>query len=253
MKAYKGLNEDMTCRGFRFEEGKTYEHEGKVEVCKSGFHACEDAVDVFNYYAPAESVYHEVELEDVVTEGTRKDTKVSARKITIGARLSIAQMIKACIDFRFGKVTSEKEEINKADSGAASATGDRGAASATGYRGAASATGYRGVASATGDSGAASATGDSGAASATGYRGAASATGDSGAASATGKAGVALAAGLKCRAMGEVGCALMLVEREWDCEDCIHKIVNVAAVIVDGKKIKANTWYMLKGGKIVEC
>ena len=226
MKAYKGLNEDMTCRGFRFEEGKTYEHEGKVEVCKSGFHACEDAVDVFNYYAPAESVYHEVELEDVVTEGTRKDTKVSARKITIGARLSIAQMIKACIDFRFGKVTSEKEEINKADSGAASATGDRGAASATGY---------------------------SGAASATGYRGAASATGDSGAASATGKAGVALAAGLKCRAMGEVGCALMLVEREWDCEDCIHKIVNVAAVIVDGKKIKANTWYMLKGGKIVEC
>ena len=137
------------------------------------------------------------------------------------------------------------------DLGAASATGDRGAASATGDQGAASATGYRGAASATGDLGAASATGDLGAASATGYQGAASATGYQGAASATGKAGVALAAGYECKAMGTLGCAICCVERgEWDGE--AHPIIAVKAMIVDGEKIKADTWYQLKNGEFVE-
>ena len=135
--------------------------------------------------------------------------------------------------------------------GAASATGYRGAASATGYQGAASATGNRGAASATGYQGAASATGDRGAASATGYRGAASATGDRGAASATGKAGVALAAGYECKAMGALGCAICCVERgEWDGE--AHPIIAVKAAIVDGEKIKADTWYRLKNGEFEE-
>ena len=155
------------------------------------------------------------------------------------------------------------------DRGAASATGYQGAASATGYQGAASATGYQGAASATGDQGAASATGDRGAASATGYQGAASATGDrgaasatgyqgaasatgdQGAASATGKAGVALAAGYECKAMGALGCAICCVERgEWDGE--AHPIIAVKAAIVDGEKIKADTWYRLKNGEFEE-
>ena len=137
------------------------------------------------------------------------------------------------------------------DLGAASATGYRGAASATGNQGAASATGDLGAASATGDRGAASATGDLGAASATGDRGAASATGYQGAASATGKAGVALAAGYECKAMGALGCAICCVERgEWDGET--YPIVAVKAAIVDGEKIKADTWYCLKNGEFVE-
>ena len=135
--------------------------------------------------------------------------------------------------------------------GAASATGDQGAASATGYQGAASATGNQGAASATGYQGAASATGDQGAASATDDRGAASATGYQGAASATGKAGVALAAGYECKAMGALGCAICCVERgEWDGE--AHPIIAVKAAIVDGEKIKADTWYRLKNGEFEE-
>ena len=135
--------------------------------------------------------------------------------------------------------------------GAASATGNQGAASATGYQGAASATGYRGAASATGYQGAASATGDRGAASATGYQGAASATGYQGAASATGNAGVALAAGIECKAMGALGCAICCVERGGGNGET-YPIIAVKAAIVDGEKIKADTWYRLKNGEFVE-
>ena len=304
MEAYKGFNPDMTCREFQYKEGETYT-EDKAELCNCGFHACEDPVDCFNYYDPAESVFHEVELGEVSSE-RESDTKVVAKKITIGEKVDIASMVKASIDFRFSKTTEEKGGHATGDSGAASATGNSGAASATGYRGAASATGYRGAASATGNRGAASATGNSGAASATGYSGAASATGDSGAASATGdrgaasatgdrgaasatgnsgaasatgyrgaasatgyrgaasatgyrgaasatgKAGIALAAGVECKAMGALGCWIVLTERVWDNVEGYYRIKEVRALEVDGVNIKPEVWYMLKDGKVIE-
>ena len=232
MRAYKGFNPDMTCRGFQYKEGETYTEE-KASLCNNGFHACEDPVDCFAYYGPAQSVFHEVELDDV--DGRRdSDSKVAAKKITIGAKIDLASMIKASIDFRFSKTTEEK---------GGQATGYRGAASATGDSGAASATGYRGAASATGFCGAASATGYSGAASATGYRGAASATG---------KAGIALAAGVECKAMGALGCWIVLTERVWDEEGNYYRIKEVRALEVDGVNIKPEVWYMLKDGEVVE-
>ena len=86
---------------------------------------------------------------------------------------------------------------------------------------------------------------------ATGYQGAASATGYQGAASATGKAGVALAAGYECKAIGALGCAICCVERgAWD--GTTYPIIAVKAAIVDGEKIKADTWYRLKNGEFVE-
>lgn len=135
MRAYKGFDKDMKCRGFQFEEGKTYE-EQEASLCNKGFHACEHPLDCFSYYPPATSVYHEVELEDVSDE-RGDDTKIVGKKITIGAKLGIADLVNAAVDFTFSK--AEWEEGSKATGlrGAASATGDWGAASATGYQGAA--------------------------------------------------------------------------------------------------------------------
>mgnify|MGYP004698083867 CR=1 FL=1 len=133
------------------------------------------------------------------------------------------------------------------DSGAASATGWSGAASATGWSGAASATGVRGAASATGERGAASATGVSGAASATGWRGAASATGVRGAASATGKYCVAMTTGFFGRVMGDIGNAIVCVERRDNGE-----IAAILAGIVDGETLKPGVWYTVKNGQWVE-
>ena len=95
MKAYKGFDKNMQCRGFQFEEGKTYETED-AKLCESGFHACTDPLDVFKYYSPDTSVYHEVELDDVSKESS-DDSKVCGKKITIGARIGIKGIVTAFV------------------------------------------------------------------------------------------------------------------------------------------------------------
>jgi hypothetical protein len=62
---------------------------------------------------------------------------------------------------------------------------------------------------------------------------------------------VALAAGRECKAMGALGCAICCVERgEWDGNT--YPIIAVKAAIVDGEKIKSDTWYRLENGEFVE-
>ena len=260
MKVYKGTDKDMKCRGFQYKLGETAVFDGKPHLCKAGLHACEQPIDVLNHYAPNESRYFEADAEEVTDERESNDSKIVAKKMMLKAEIGVPGLVKAQIEYvknqigfedAIKRANAEKENHATGDQGAASATGYQGAASATGYQGAASATGDRGAASATGYQGAASATGDRGAASATGDQGAASATGDRGAASATGKAGVALAAGRECKAMGALGCAICCVERgEWDGET--YPIVAVKAAIVDGEKIKADTWYRMQNGEFVE-
>jgi hypothetical protein len=243
---YKGFNADWTCRGFQYEVGQTYTHDGNVEACSSGFHACEHPLDVFLYYAPAGSKFAQVEQSGTLARHD-SDSKVASSSIRIVAELNIAGLIKAAVDYTFSRAKPEEGASATGYRGAASATGSQGAASATGYLGAASATGDQGAASATGSQGAASATGYRGAASATGYLGAASATGDRGAASATGYQGAALAAGSQGRVMGAKGCAIFLAQRGIN-----GKILHVWAGIVGRDGIKPDTWYTLKAGKPVE-
>ena len=142
MKAFKGFKKDLTCRGFQYEEGKEY-HTERAECCEEGFHACEYPLDCFGYYNPAESVFHEVELSGNMDK-KNDDTKVCATDIKIGARISIAGLVKAAIEFTMSRVNKEKESYES--HGFASATGNCGASSATGYRGASSVSDPTGVA-----------------------------------------------------------------------------------------------------------
>lgn len=88
MRAFKGFNKDLTCRGYQYEEGKEF-HTERAECCDTGFHACEYPLDCFGYYDPAHSVFHEVELSGEMDK-SGDNTKVCATDIKIGARLSIA-------------------------------------------------------------------------------------------------------------------------------------------------------------------
>ena len=154
-----------------------------------------------------------------------------------------------------GAATAGDGGVATAGDGGAATAGDRGAATA-GYRGAATA-GYRGVATA-GDRGAATAgncgvatAGDGGAATA-GDGGAATA-GDGGAATARGKAstgynGLSVARGENVQVKGGIGAILVIAEERDDKYD----IVDWKAVVVDGEVVKADTWYRLENGELVE-
>jgi len=210
--AFKGFDKDFQCRGFQFEVGKTYEHDGKVEACESGFHACEHPLHVWQYYKPSASRFARVTLGGKTSRHS-DDTKIAAARITIDAEVSISDLAVAAVKWVFsrakwkeGAVEKEKNEGATASGycgaatasgycGAATASGDSGAATASGDYGAATASGYYGAATASGYSGAATASGYSGAATASGYYGAATASGDSGAATASGYYGAATASG----------------------------------------------------------
>ena len=76
VKGYKVFNPDWTCRGFQYEVGKTFEHDGNIELCGSGFHFCQRASDCFNYYDfNSSNKVAEIEALDLVeTEGNKSVT-----------------------------------------------------------------------------------------------------------------------------------------------------------------------------------
>ena len=273
IKAYKAFDKDLSCRGFKYKVGKEYEETGDIKACEKGFHACPYPLDVFGYYAPAGSRFCEVEQSGKIDDS--ESDKVCSSKIRIGAELDIRGLVKAAVSYVKERCTNEynaepgkpamtgyrgvatagdRGAATAGDGGAATA-GDGGAATAgdggvatAGYRGVATA-GYRGVAMA-GDRGAATA-GDRGAATA-GYRGAATA-GDCGAATARGKAstgynGLSVARGENVQVKGGIGAILVIAEERDDTYD----IVDWKAVVVDGEVVKADTWYRLENGELVE-
>ena len=117
MKGYKAFNKDMTCRGFQYEEGKTYE-ESKAECCESGFHFCENPLDVLKYYNLCESEFAEVEvLGEVHKRSKSNDTKAATTKIKIGAKIGLPGLIKASFEYLWEKCYTNKDENVQAASG----------------------------------------------------------------------------------------------------------------------------------------
>ena len=224
IKAYKGFDKDLKCRNFQYEIGKEYETDN-AKVCECGFHACEYPLDVFGYYPPARNRFCEVEQSGVIT---RKEEKHSSTRIKISAELNIAGLCKAAIDYTRSRCTNECN----AQPGEPATAGEYGAATA-GSRGAATA-------------------GEYGAATA-GYAGAATA-GEYGAATSRGKSstgdnGVCVARGNNVMVKGGLGSLLVIAEEN----EGNFSINAWKAVVVDGVKIKADTWYMLVDGELKEA
>ena len=273
IKAYKAFDKDLSCRGFKYEVGKEYEETGYIKVCEKGFHACPYPLDVFGYYPPAGARFCEVEQSGKIDDS--ESNKVCSSKIRIGAELDIRGLVKAAVSYVKERCTNECN----AEPGKPATAGYKGAATA-GYKGAATAGDY-GAATA-GDSGAATA-GDSGAATAgnygaatagnygaatAGYKGAATAgnhgaatagnhgaatAGNHGAATARGKAstgynGLSVARGKNVQVKGGIGAILVIAEER----DNTYDIVDWKAVVVDGEVVKADTWYRLENGELVE-
>ena len=128
--SYKGFDKDLKCRGFQYEIGKVYKQD-HAEACKTGFHACEDPMDVFGYYPPAESRYCEVEQSGIMSRDN-DDSKVASSEIKIGAEIGLKGILEAGIKLRIERATYSGESVTTGDHAGAQATGINAAATAIG-------------------------------------------------------------------------------------------------------------------------
>ena len=212
MKAFKGFDKNLKCRGFQYEVGKEYE-EDKAELCNSGFHACENPLDVLRYYDPASSRFCEVDIEDNGERGG--DSKVCGKHIKIKTEIGLSGLIKAGVKFVLDKVDFNSASTN---------TGDYSASTNTGYRSASTNTGNCS---------------------------ASTNTGNCSASEVRGKGSVAIVTGYKSKAKANIGSAIVIAERGgWD--GTCYPLIDIKDAIIDGVKLKADTFYTLKNGEFVE-
>ena len=300
MSAYKGFDKNLRCRGFQYEVGKTYE-EKEARVCETGFHACENPLNVLQYYPPCYgNRYCEVEQDGDFSEND--DSKIASTKIKISNEISLEELIQAAMD-KTGE--SEFYSVNTSDHTVAENVENCSIALNKGYGSIATNAGHYSLATTIKDFTIAANTGDYSVAlgqsrhsiaanvgdgSATlsdGYRSIAANTGNCSAAisygedsvaintgnqstainkaiasvalnigvraeaSVTEEGSIAIATGIQSKAKGALGSAIVLVERTtWN--GYVYPLNNIKAAIVDGEKIKADTWYTLRNGEFIE-
>ena len=221
LKVFKGTDKDMKCRGMQYELGKTVKDDGAVLCGNKGFHSCEEPLDVLQYYSVRDgSRFFEAEAGGVIDRSGADDSKLASSELTLKAEIGLPGLIKAQVKYVKKNCTNE----HNAKPGEPATAGDSGAATA-------------------GDSGAATA-GSYGAATAGSY-GAATSRGSV----TVGKNGVGTVRGNGVKISGGLGALLVCaIESEGNCD-----IVDWKAVVVDGKRIKADVFYTLKNGEFVEA
>ena len=125
--AFKGFNTDWTCNpngvAFQYEVGKTYTHDGEVEACASGFHACEMPLDVFTYYKPTTAKFAVVAAGGQIARHDGKDSKIASATITIQSEIRIPELVTRAVAWIIDRAKGN------------TATGDYGHAAATGSNG----------------------------------------------------------------------------------------------------------------------
>ena len=225
--AYKAMDKNMRCRGKQYEVGKTY-HEDKADCCRAGMHACENPLDVLQYYPLRDSPrFFEVECGGNVDK-SGEDSKLACTELTVKGEVNFAGLVKAAVNAVFNRVKG-KEPFS---SGYYSTAGSSGNYSTAGS------SGYSSTAGSSGDYSTAGSSGDYSTAAATGVYCSAKADG---------KDSIAVVNGACGKACGALGCYLVLTEHDDDGNMLLAKMAKV-----DGVVIKKNTWYTLKNGEFVE-
>ena len=293
--AYKGFEKDFTCRNYQFQVGQTYKHEGCVEICSAGFHACTDPFDVWNCYGPFESRFAEVELSGA-TKPHSSDSKVAAAEITIKAELTLPEFVRRAVEavIEATKGKQDKEKVGSSgdfarigsaghsakigSSGNSAKIGSSGDFAQIGSSGHSAYIGSSGHSAYIGSSGDFARIGSSGHSAQIGSSGnfahigssgnfaqissngnfarigssgnsaQISSSGNSARIEASGKQPVIASAGRYTRAKGAKGTWISLAEFD-DNGAC----VGFATGCIGKNRLKPDTWYVAKGGKLVEA
>ena len=273
MKAYKGFDKNMQCRGFQFEEWKTYE-EDRAVLCRAGFHACENPIDIFRYYAPGKSIFHEVELEDV-SEMREKDSKVCGKKIKIGAEISLRDMIQegvkidiqtantatsghsspAATSWDSSPAATSEDSSPAATSGCyshAATSGGYSHAATSGVSSPAATSGHSSLAATSGNYSHAATSGNYSHADTSGNSSPAVTSGYHSPAATSGKDSIAAAIGRDSKAKSTLGNWIVLAEYgDWNGK--CYPVRCVKCGKIDGEFLKPDMWYRLEDGEFVEA
>ena len=271
IKGFKGFDKDLKCRGFQYTEGEEYETDQKPVRCTStGFHFCEDALDVFSYYPPLTSKFHEAIGSGDVDRVKNEDSKIAVSKIKIGAEISLFQMIKLgveCILKRVKATTGDSAHSATTGNSAHSATtgnsahsattGDYAHSATTGNSAHSATTGDYAHSATTGDSAHSATTGDYAHSATTGnyahsattgYSAHSATTGHSAHSATTGKESIACGLGIDNVAKASIGSWIVLAEYK----ENSREVKCVKSAKIDGKKLLPDTFYALKNGKFVK-
>lgn len=130
--AYKGFDENLCCKGFQYEIGKEYVHEGEIECCESGFHACTNPFDVLDYYpSDSRNRFCVVEQSGMIKTGNDDSIQASS-KIKIKAEIGMDGLFKAGVEWIKEKTnpvliiaeTKDKNDNSSGDSAKIGSSGD---------------------------------------------------------------------------------------------------------------------------------
>ena len=224
--AYKGFDKDFKCRGFQYEVGKTYEMDGNIACCNRGFHACESPMEVFDYYDMLTSRFAEVEQSGKIDKEA-VSTKTCSSRIKIKAELKLADIINLGVEWLKEITSPSKIEANN--------TSNDGDYAKIGSSGDYAKIGSSGYSAQIGSSGNSAQIGSSG---------------DYAQIDSSGQDSVIMCAGHVSKAKAAIGSWITLAE--WKRIGDVWKPVCVKTEQVDGKCIKAGTFYKLIDGKFEE-
>ena len=224
--AYKGFDKDFKCRDFQYEVGKTYEMDGNIKCYNRGFHACESPMEVFDCYDMLTSRFAAVEQSGKIDK-EESSTKVCSSRIKIKAELKLADIIKLGVEWLKEITVPSKIEADNSSN-----EDDYAKIGSSGYSAKIGSSGY---------SAKIGSSGDYAKIGSSGY----SAQIDS-----SGLNSVVMCAGFDSKAKAAIGSWITLAE--WKRIGDVRKPICVKTEQVDGKRIKADTYYKLIDGKFEE-
>ena len=247
-KGFKAFEPGMICKGKQYAENTDYEESGG-NICEKGMmHYCVNPFDVLNFYPLVNdkgeiSDFAEVEALDNPVSGS--DGKFATKKLHIGLKIGLPGFVRACVNYT-KEETIVKMPPADVNIGNAAQIGSSGYAAKIGSSGNTAKIGSSGYAAQIGSSGDAAQIGSSGDAAQIGS------SGNAASIDSTGKDAVICCAGHGSRAKAKVGSWITLSEWTHVIESNRHIPTCVKTEYVDGERIKADTWYILKDGEFTE-
>ena len=295
MKGYKAFKPGLVCdpegNRFQYAENTVFEMEESPVVCQRGFHFCKYPLDVLDYYPlinndGTTNEFAQVEaLDDCVTDD---DKKYSTRKIRIGAKFGVKELVQAAVTFDYTSIKRKDGEVlaNKKDCAQMASSGncakmassgdyaqmassgdyaqmassgncakmassgDYAKMASSGYSAKMASSGYSAQMASSGYSAQMASSGNCAKMASSGYSAKMASSGNCAKMASSGENAVVMCAGNDSKAKAKKGSWITL--SEWYCVNGEYTPVCVKTERVDGERIKEDTWYKLCGGEFVE-